>query len=569
MSNELAELRNENTQLMQEIESRKQTVSKIEGKIHENDDKIAENDEKIQTLSASLQQQPPQKPPKPPKRVTDVSVQTSPMPPPRPVIDIAKIEKIEKEKQALETQNQTLENQKQVLEKEKQELLAANAKQTNELKENDEKIKKQSDQIHTLVVKQDNALREFNQKTAAFESELAKIKDQKTQQQAQEQLDQEKRAQKYKTLYFKQKTLYDKQVEETKQLKQQLTETPTTSSTRPTVPFLPTRAAEPLPKTYIHHITAFLEKCIKESYSIDRIIQIDDVRKEIRPLFHSESITPKQLIDLLNTNKAADELNRLLYVAITHKTTSMQRKYYVRHLASQSNINPKIQHTASGLTVLDLAASTPDDAYALLKNPLFDINNQYATGPLRSPYSRPVIEAIKSRNIPIATIILNDPRCNIHLKDSEGLSPLDYVFTIDRQRPSEPRNHLFRLLVHSNKARELREESIFKNGNIMDKLDRIMLDTLLREDPDLFEKQYSEYYKNNPEMMAKLAGYLSGGGRRRDTKRRRRSAGGGRKTRCGGQTGIFKGGSARKHKTKRGGGRSGIKRSKTKRRSIA
>jgi hypothetical protein len=101
----------------------------------------------------------------------------------------------------------------------------------------------------------------------------------------------------------------------------------------------------------------------------------------------------------------------------------------------------------------------------------------------------------------------------------------------------------------------------------MDKLDRVMLHTLLREDRDLFEKQYREYYKNNPEMMAKLAGYLSGGGRRRGTKRRGRSMKGGRKTKCGGQTGFFKGGSVRKHKTKRGRGR--VNRSKTKRRSIA
>jgi hypothetical protein len=569
MSDELAELRNENTQLVQEIESRKQMVLEIEDAI----DRIDDNMSSISSYSSvksdhknsvSVQTSP--------MRQTHASMQTSPIRQTHTSMQTSPIENIEIAK--LEKEKQKLEKEKQDLEKEKRELLALNAKQTNELKENAEKIKKQSDDIHTLIVKQDNALKEFKEKKTVFESQLTQLKDEKSQQHAQEQREQEKKAQKYKTLYFK-------KVSETEQLKQQLTKSSpnVASSVGPTPPFSQTcTPLERLSRSYITHIAEFLEQCIKESYSIDRIIRIDDVKKEIRPMFNYQPISPKQLIDLLNTNNAGDVLNRLLYVAITHKTTNIQNKYYVRHLASRCNINPKIQHTARGLTVLDLAVSSGDvdTAHALLKTPLFDINNQYTNHTLTTPHSRPVIEAIKERNIPIIMLVLNDPRCNIHLKDSAGHSPLDYVFAIDGPNAREHRNLLFRLLVHSNKTRG--EDNIFSDANIMKRLgmDMTMFHTLLNEDKDLFEKQYREYYKNDAKMMAKLPAYLVGGrrrgvlGGRGGTKRRGRSSGR-RQTKRGGQTGIFKGASpmpSRKPKTKRGRSRGGVKHSKTKRRSV-
>jgi len=553
MSNELTELTTKNTKLLQEIESRQERLSEIEDVIRNKDSKSSV--ESTHKNSVSMQTSP--------IRQTDASVQMSPIRQTDASVQTSPIENLEITK---------LEKEKQDLEKEKRELLAENTRQTKEIKENTEKIEKQRHDIHTTVLEHEDKYREFNKKTAELESKITQLKNEKTQQLAQEQRDQEKKTQEYKTLYDKQVKVTEELKQETEQLKQQLSET-STPPPRPTEPFLPTRTTNTLPRLYINPIVEFLEKCIKESYSIDRIIRIADVKREIRPLFEYQEIRPRQLIDHLNTTNAADELNHLLYVAITHKSTSIQKKYYVGHIASLCNINPKIQHTARGLTVLDIAISSGDvdNAYALLKNPLFDINNQYATGALRHPYSRPIIEAIKHRNTPIIMLLLKNPKCNIHLKDSAGRSPLDYVFAIDGSNSREYRNLLFGLLVHSNKARELREESIFKHGDIMDKLDVTMFHTLQKEDKPLFEKLYREHYKNNAKMMAKLPRFLLGGRRRRGTKRRGRSVGGGRKTKCGGQTGVLKGGSTRKPRTRRGRGRgrSGVKHSKTKRRSIA
>jgi hypothetical protein len=272
----------------------------------------------------------------------------------------------------------------------------------------------------------------------------------------------------------------------------------------------------------INIMIALLTESIQKSYSIHKRI---DITKYL-PLFNYTP-TSEDLINYLNDNQPKENSIVLLRILALKKKSPITLQYF-KYILSMPNTIPNARRTQDGLTLLDIAVSTPDNiqyARLLINDDRFNINNYYHGSERTVSY--PIIQAVRNQNTQAVALLLSKDDCKISNIDSNGKSAIDYILEMPEHNHQlqETKNLLFRMMVIYNKKHRNNDHSFsLNNPQIMGRLSWKLQDTLLTNDREKYVELYREYYKGNPRKMDQLPIFerkgRKGGRRQKGTKRR-------------------------------------------------